>query len=97
MPNTTVSNLSQGVQRTVTRNVVNFKVGDYVGSRLRTEHIRGIVTGVQGMDYLTIRTHTGAVLTEVTLDADYFYIIKGVDENDNEHFHRHINHQELTR
>jgi hypothetical protein len=89
----TVSNLSLGVQRTVGRNVVTFKVGDFVGARLRSEHHTGVVTAVQG-DMITIgRSNQG----NGTYDADYFYIIKGVDETDSENFHRRLAHHELTR
>ena len=90
----TRSNLRLGVQQTVGRNVVTFKVGDFVGSRLRSEHITGIVTAVQGMDYLSIRIQSGEV---ETFDSDYFYIIKGVDETEKEQFQRQISHRELTR
>jgi uncharacterized protein YijF (DUF1287 family) len=89
----TVSNLSIGVQRSVGRNVVTFKVGDFVGARLRSEHHTGVVTAVQG-DLITInRSNQG----NGTYDADYFYIIRGVDETDSEVFHRRLAHHELTR
>jgi hypothetical protein len=89
----TVSNLSLGVQRTVGRNVVTFKVGDFVGARLRSEHHTGVVTAVQG-DMITIgRSNQG----NGTYDADYFYIIRGIDETDSENFHRRMAHHELTR
>jgi hypothetical protein len=89
----TVSNLSMGVQRTVGRNVVTFKVGDFVGSRLRGDYHTGVVTAVQG-DYITIGWSNQG---NGTFDADYFYIIKGVDETDSEVFHRRLAHHELTR
>lgn len=89
----TVSNLSLGAQRSVGRNVVTFKVGDFVGARLRGEHHTGVVTAVQG-DLITIgRSNQG----NGTYDADYFYIIKGVDETDSEAFQRRLAHHELTR
>jgi uncharacterized protein YijF (DUF1287 family) len=89
----TVSNLSLGVQRTVGRNIVTFKVGDFVGARLRSEHHTGVVTAVQG-DMITIgRSNQG----NGTYDADYFYIIRGIDETDSENFHRRMAHHELTR
>jgi uncharacterized protein YijF (DUF1287 family) len=89
----TVSNLSIGVQRSVGRNVVTFKVGDFVGARLRSEHHTGVVTAVQG-DTITIGSSNQG---NGTYDADYFYIIKGVDETDSEVFHRRLAHHELTR
>lgn len=90
----TVSNLMMGAQRTVGRNVVTFKVGDLVGARLRGQHHTGVVTAVQGMDYITIgRSNQG----NGTYDADYFYIIKGVDETDAEYSQRHLAYHELTR
>lgn len=89
----TVSNLSIGVQRSVGRNVVTFKVGDFVGARLRTEHHTGVVTAVQG-DFITIGSSNQG---NGTYDANYFYIIKGVDETDSEVFHRRLAHHELTR
>lgn len=92
----TVSNLSMGVQRTVGRNVVTFKVGDFVGSRLRGEHITGVVTAVQGMDYITLE-RTCQHGENGTYDSNYFYIIRGIDETDAEVFSRRINHRELTR
>jgi len=89
----TVSNLSLGVQRSVSRNAVTFKVGDFVGARLRTEHHTGVVTAVQG-DMITLGSSNQG---NGTYDADYFYIIKGVDETDAEVFARRMAHHELTR
>lgn len=89
----TVSNLMVGSQRTVSRNQVTFKVGDFVGARLRNEHHTGVVTAVQG-DMITIgHSNQG----NGTFDADYFYIIKGIDETDSEAFQRRLAHHELTR
>lgn len=91
----TVSNLMLGAQRTVGRNQVTFKVGDFVGARLRSEHHTGVVTAVSpGGDLITIGSSNQG---NGTYDADYFYIIKGVDETDTEVFHRRLAHHELTR
>ena len=89
----TVSNLMMGAQRTVSRNFVTFKVGDLVNARLRGEWHLGVVTAVQG-DMITIGNSNQG---NGTYDADYFYIIKGVDESDSEAFHRRLAHHELTR
>ena len=89
----TVSNLSLGTQRTVGRNAVTFKVGDLVGARLRSEYHTGVVTAVHG-DMITLGSSNQG---NGTYDADYFYIIRGVDETDAEAFGRRINHRELTR
>lgn len=86
-------NYHRGAQHTVTRNVVRFLPGDLVGSRLSHETFGGIVTEVHGMDAISIR-HAGKV---ETFDSDYFYIIKGVDETDDERFHRATRYEELTR
>lgn len=89
----TVSNLSMGNQRTVGRNIVTFKVGDLVNARLRGEWHFGVVTAVQG-DMITLGSSNQG---NGTYDADYFYIIRGVDETDAEVAARRMAYRELTR
>ena len=93
----TVTNYQLGSQLTVKKNAVKFKAGDYVGSRLRGEHANGIVLEVPSEDQLKLRLYHDGKVETGTFDADYFYIIKGVDESDSEQFERHVNYQELTR
>lgn len=94
----TISNLSLGRQRSVTPNAVTFLPGDFVNTRLHTEYLSATVLEAPDMATLVLRTYPqGAQPVDGTYDADYWYIVQGIDETDSEASTRQLNHRELIR